>query len=153
MMKLASELRVGNVIMNGKEPMVVLRAEYNKSGGPQRRCRTSFKLKNLLNNSGTETVCKADEKYDVLMLDKREAHLFVLCRPAVCVHGQTNTTSSRSRPRSMGDVVQYLDDGMPDWVKSPSTKAAPSRSRCPTAWCVRSNTPNPRSRATPPARS
>jgi translation elongation factor P/translation initiation factor 5A len=27
-----TELRVGNVIMNGKDPMVVLRAEYNKSG-------------------------------------------------------------------------------------------------------------------------
>ena len=31
-MKTAQELRVGNVIMIGNDPMVVIKAEYNKSG-------------------------------------------------------------------------------------------------------------------------
>ena len=31
-MKTAQELRAGNVIMVGKDPMVVLKAEYNKGG-------------------------------------------------------------------------------------------------------------------------
>lgn len=31
-MKLAQELRVGNVVMIGKDPMVVQKAEYNRSG-------------------------------------------------------------------------------------------------------------------------
>ncbi|HLU02978.1 MAG TPA: elongation factor P, partial [Advenella sp.] len=31
-MKTAQELRVGNVVMVGTEPLVVQRAEYNKSG-------------------------------------------------------------------------------------------------------------------------
>ena len=32
-MKIAQELRAGNVVMIGKDPMVVLKAEYSKSGG------------------------------------------------------------------------------------------------------------------------
>ena len=31
-MKTAQELRIGNVIMVGADPLVVLKAEYNKSG-------------------------------------------------------------------------------------------------------------------------
>ena len=31
-MKIAQEIRVGNVIMIGKDPMVVLKTEFNKSG-------------------------------------------------------------------------------------------------------------------------
>ena len=31
-MKIAQELRAGNVVMIGKDPMVVLKAEYSKSG-------------------------------------------------------------------------------------------------------------------------
>ncbi len=34
-MKIAQEIRAGNVIMLGKDPMVVLKAEYSR-GGPQR---------------------------------------------------------------------------------------------------------------------
>ena len=30
-MKIAQELRAGNVVMIGKDPMVVLKAEYSKS--------------------------------------------------------------------------------------------------------------------------
>ena len=69
-MKIAQEIRTGNVIMMGKDPMVVLRAEYNKSG--RNAAVVKMKLKNLLNNSGTETVFKADEKMEVLVLEKKE---------------------------------------------------------------------------------
>ena len=69
-MKTAQELRSGNVVMIGKDPMVVLKADYNKSG--RNAAVVKMKLKNLLNNSGTETVYKADEKFDVLVLDKKE---------------------------------------------------------------------------------
>ncbi|NBP27299.1 MAG: elongation factor P, partial [Betaproteobacteria bacterium] len=31
-MKTAQELRVGNVVMIGTDPMVILKTEYNKSG-------------------------------------------------------------------------------------------------------------------------
>ncbi|MFZ4759490.1 MAG: elongation factor P, partial [Burkholderiaceae bacterium] len=69
-MKIAQELRTGNVVMIGTEPMVVQKAEYNKSG--RNAAVVKMKLKNLLNGSNTESVYKADEKFDVLVLDRKE---------------------------------------------------------------------------------
>ncbi|MEY4863117.1 MAG: elongation factor, partial [Pseudomonadota bacterium] len=66
-MKIAQELRTGNVVMVGGEPLVVQKAEYNKSG--RNAAVVKMKLKNLLNGSNTESVYKADEKFDVLVLD------------------------------------------------------------------------------------
>ena len=65
-MKLASELRTGNVIMINDAPMVVIKAELSKSG--RNAAVVKAKLKNLLSNGGTETVFKADDKFDVVML-------------------------------------------------------------------------------------
>jgi elongation factor P len=67
-MKTAMELRTGNVVMIGKDPMVVQKAEFNKSG--RNAAVVKMKLKNLLNGSATESVYKADEKFDVLVLDQ-----------------------------------------------------------------------------------
>src|SRR5712671_8083618 len=69
-MKTAQELRSGNVIMVGKDPMVVLKAEYNKGG--RNSATMKMKMKNLLNGSNMETVYKADEKFELLMLEKKE---------------------------------------------------------------------------------
>ncbi|MEO8103923.1 MAG: elongation factor P, partial [Betaproteobacteria bacterium] len=69
-MKIAQELRPGNVVMIGKDPMVVQKAEYNKGG--RSSAVVKMKLKNLLSNSGTETVYKADDKFEVVNLDKKE---------------------------------------------------------------------------------
>src|SRR5271165_5723659 len=68
-MKTAQEIRAGNVIMIGKEPMVVQKAEFNKSG--RNASVVKMKLKNLLSGSGTETVYRADEKFDVIQLEKK----------------------------------------------------------------------------------
>ena len=45
-MKTAQELRVGNVVMIGSDPMVILKAEYNKSG--RNAAVVKMKMKNLL---------------------------------------------------------------------------------------------------------
>ena len=48
-MKIAQEVRAGNVIMVGKDPMVVQKAEFNKSG--RNASVVKMKLKNLLSGS------------------------------------------------------------------------------------------------------
>ena len=53
-MKIAQELRVGNVIMVGKDPLVVLKAEFSKSG--RNASVVKMKLRNLLSGGTTETV-------------------------------------------------------------------------------------------------
>ena len=57
-MKTAQELRVGNVVMVGKDAVVVQRAEYSKSG--RNASVVKFKFKNLLTGTGSETVSKAE---------------------------------------------------------------------------------------------
>ncbi|NCV56616.1 MAG: elongation factor P [Betaproteobacteria bacterium] len=109
-MKIAQEIRTGNVIMMGKEPMVVLRAEYNKSG--RNAAVVKMKLKNLLNNSGTETVFKADEKIDVLILEKKEVTYSYFADP-MYVFMDTEYNQFEVEADSMGDALNYLDDGMP----------------------------------------
>ena len=59
-MKIAQEIRVGNVIMYGKDPMIVLKTEYARGGRGAATVR--MKLKSLIGNFGTENVFKADDK-------------------------------------------------------------------------------------------
>ena len=68
-MKTAQEIRVGNVIMYGKDPMVVLRTEYSRGGRNSSTVR--MKLKSLIANFNTEVVYKADDKLEQVILDKK----------------------------------------------------------------------------------
>lgn len=109
-MKIAQELRVGNVVMVGKEPMVVLKAEYNKSG--RNAAVVKMKMKNLLNGSAMESVYRADDKFDVLVLDRKEVTYSYFADPMyVFMDGEYNQYEVEAE--SMGDAVHYVDDGMP----------------------------------------
>ncbi len=109
-MKTAQELRTGNVIMIGSDPMVVQRAEYNKSG--RNAAVVKMKLKNLLSGSSTETVFKADEKFDVQVLERKEVTFSYFADPMyVLMDGEYNQYEVEAD--SMGDALNYIDDGMP----------------------------------------
>jgi elongation factor P len=109
-MKLAQELRPGNVVMLGKDPMVVQRAEYSKSG--RNASVVKMKFKNLLNGSNAENVYKADEKFEVLILDKKEVTFSYFGDPMyVFMDGEYNQYEIEAE--SMGDALFYLDEGMP----------------------------------------
>ena len=58
-MKIAQELRAGNVIMVGTDPMVILKAEYNKSG--RNSAVVKMKMKNLLTEAPSENVYNASD--------------------------------------------------------------------------------------------
>jgi elongation factor P len=58
-MKTAMELRAGNVVMVGNDPMVVQKAEFTKSG--RNASVVKMKLRNLLSGTTAESVYKADE--------------------------------------------------------------------------------------------
>ena len=66
-MKTAQELKAGNVISINGAPWIVLKAEYNKSGRNAAVVKT--KLKNLLVGSVSETVYKADDKFEPVYLE------------------------------------------------------------------------------------
>ena len=69
-MKIAQEIRAGNVIMHTANPWVVLKTEYSRGG--RNAATVRMKLKSLLNNQGTEVVFKADDKMDQIILDKKD---------------------------------------------------------------------------------
>ena len=69
-MKTAQELRSGNVFMVGKDPMVVLKADYSKGG--RGASTVKMKMKNLLNGAVTETVYRADDKFEDIILERKE---------------------------------------------------------------------------------
>ncbi|TAK89862.1 MAG: elongation factor P [Burkholderiaceae bacterium] len=108
-MKVAQELRVGNVVMVGKDPMVVLKAEYNKSG--RNAAVVKLKMKNLLTASGMESVFKADEKFEVQVLDRKEVTYSYFADP-MYVFMDADYNQYEVEAENMGDSLNYLDDGM-----------------------------------------
>jgi elongation factor P len=109
-MKTAQELRAGNVIMVGKDPLVVQRAEFNKSG--RNASVMKMKLKNLLSGSVTEAVYRADEKFDVVILDRKEVTYSYFADP-MYVFMDEEFNQYEVEKDNMGDALNYLEDGMP----------------------------------------
>ena len=109
-MKVAQEIRAGNVIMHGKDPMVVLRTEYSRGGRNSATVR--MKLKSLLSNSGTEVVFKADDKMDQIVLDKKECTYSYFADPMYAFMDH-EYNQFEVEAENMGDAINYLEDGMP----------------------------------------
>ncbi len=109
-MKIAQELRSGNVIMVGNDPMVVQKAEYNKSG--RNAAVVKMKLKNLLTGTGTEAVYKADDKFELLVLERKEVTYSYFGDP-MYVWMDAEYNQYEIEAESMGDALNYLEDGLP----------------------------------------
>jgi elongation factor P len=108
-MKTAQEVRAGNVIMVGKDPMVVQKAEFNKSG--RNASVVKMKLRNLLSGSGTETVYRADEKFDTVQLERKEVTYSYFADP-LYVFMDSDYNQIDVEKDNMGDAVHYLEDGL-----------------------------------------
>ena len=108
-MKIAQEIRAGNVIMVGKDPLVVQKAEFSKSG--RNASVVKMKLKNLLTGAGTESVYRADEKFDMVMLERKDVTYSYYAEPShVFVDAEFNQYEVDQD--NMGDALNYLEDGM-----------------------------------------
>ena len=108
-MKTAQEIRVGNVIMQGKDPMVVLRTEYSRGGRGSSTVR--MKLKSLIANFGTEVVFRADDKMDQVILDHKECTYSYFADP-MYVFMDAEYNQYEVEAANMGDALNYLEDGM-----------------------------------------
>ncbi|MBI4195015.1 MAG: elongation factor P [Betaproteobacteria bacterium] len=108
-MKTAQEIRAGNVIMVGESPLVVQKAEFNKSG--RNASVVKMKLKNLLSGSATETVYRADEKFEIVMLERKEVTYSYYADPSY-VFMDADYNQYEVDRENMGDALNYLEDGM-----------------------------------------
>ena len=109
-MKTAMELRAGNVVMIGKDPMVVQKAEFSKSG--RNASVVKMKLKNLLTGSGMESVYRADDKFDTVTLDRKDCTYSYFADP-LYVFMDSEYNQYEVEGDNLGDALNYLDDGMP----------------------------------------
>ncbi len=108
-MKTAQEVRVGNVIMVNAEPMVVLKTEYSKSGRNSSVCK--MKLKALLRDGRSEPIYKADDKIDVVVLDKKDVTYSYFADP-LYVFMDADYNQYDVEKENMGDALNFLEDGM-----------------------------------------
>ncbi len=113
-MKTAMELRAGNVTMIHNVPMVVQRSEFTKSGRNASVVR--MKLKNLLSSAVTESVYKADEKFDMVILDYKECTYSYYADP-LYVFMDSEYNQIEVEAYNMSEVMNYLIDGMQDSCK------------------------------------
>ena len=109
-MKIAQEIRSGNVIMVGDAPLVVQKAEFSKSG--RNASVVKMKLKNLLSGAATESVYRADEKFELVNLERKEVTYSYFAEPSyVFMDGEFN--QYEIDVEAMGEALHYLEDGMP----------------------------------------
>jgi elongation factor P len=107
-MKTAQELRVGNVIMVGKRPDG--RAEGRiQQVRPQLRV-VKMKFKNLLTGA-VGTVYKADDKFEVVVLDRKEVTYSYFADP-MYVFMDADYNQYEVEADNMTDALKYLEDGL-----------------------------------------
>ena len=108
-MKIAQELRVGNVVMINGDPMVVQKHEYSRSG--RNSAVVKMKYKNLLTAAPNEGVYKADDKFDVVVLEKKECTYSYFADP-MYTFMDTDYNQYEVEKDNMGDSLNYLEEGM-----------------------------------------
>lgn len=109
--KLANNLQSGNVIMLENEPVVVIKAQINKSGRNQ--AVVKVKAKNLLTNRVSELIFKSDEKLEGVMLDKKECK-YSYFSPPNHVFVDSDFNEYEIDAESISDLEKYLVSEMED---------------------------------------
>jgi len=109
--KIAGELQSGNVIIVENSPVVVLKAQYNKSG--RNAAVVKLRLKNLMTGRISEPIYKADEKLEGVMLEKKECTYSYYAPPAhVFVDSEFNQYEIDSE--MISDLEKFLIPDMTD---------------------------------------
>ena len=108
-MKIAQELRAGNVVMVNDQPLVVQKAEYSRSG--RSGSVVKMKFKNLLSDAPSEAIYRADDKFDQVILDRKECSYSYFSDP-MYVFMDTDFNQYEVEKDNLGDAINYVEDGM-----------------------------------------
>ena len=96
--------------MVGKDPMVILKAEYNKSG--RNAAVVKMKMKNLLTDAPQESIYRADDKFETIVLERKEATYSYFADP-MYVFMDAEYNQFEVEKENLGDAVNYIEDNMP----------------------------------------
>ncbi|GAB2181506.1 elongation factor P [Denitratisoma sp. agr-D3] len=95
--------------MVGADPLVVQKTEYNKSG--RNAAVVKIKFKNLLSGANSETVYKADDKFEIVQLDRKEVTYSYFADP-LYVFMDADYNQFEVEGENMSDALKYLEDGL-----------------------------------------
>ncbi|MBI5658120.1 MAG: elongation factor P [Nitrosomonadales bacterium] len=109
-MKIAQELRAGNVVMVGSDPLVIQKAEYSRSG--RSGSVVKMKFKNLLTDAPSEAIYRADDKFDQVILDRKDCTYSYFSDP-MYVFMDAEYNQYEVEKDNLGDALNYIEDGMP----------------------------------------
>lgn len=110
-MKTAQEFRAGQVANIDGSPWVIQKAEFNKSG--RNSAVVKMKLKNLLNGTATETVFRADDKFEPVILDRKAVTYSYFADP-LYVFMDAEYNQYEVEKSDLEAVLPYIEDGMVD---------------------------------------
>ncbi|MBI2380620.1 MAG: elongation factor P [Gammaproteobacteria bacterium] len=110
-MKIAQELRSGNVVMIGADPWIVQKADFSKSG--RNAAVVKMKLKNLLTGSAAESVYKADDKFEPVFLERKDVTYSYFADP-LYVFVDADYEQYEVEGENMEDIIKFIEDGMTD---------------------------------------
>ena len=72
-----------------------------------------MKMKNLLSGAGSEAVYRADDKFDVVVLDRKDCQYSYFADP-MYVFMDTEFNQYEVEADNLGDTLNYIVDGMED---------------------------------------
>jgi elongation factor P len=109
-MKVAQELRSGNVVTMNGNLMLITKAEFSKSG--RNASVMKFKFRNLITGSPSEGIYKSDEKFDDVVLDHKEVtYSYNSGEEYIFMDSEYNQYEIPAA--MMEDAVKYLFEQMP----------------------------------------
>jgi elongation factor P len=110
-MKTAQEMKPNSVALIDGHPWLIQKAEFTKSG--RNSAIVKMKLKNLINGSKTETVYKADDKMEPVILERKEVTLSYI-NGEDYVFMDTEYNSYELRAEDLESVLPFIEEGMTD---------------------------------------
>ena len=101
----AGELQSGNVVIVEKDPLVVLKRTTTKSG--RNSAVVKLRMKNLMTDRLVESVMKAEDKMETMVLDRKECSYSYFAAPNhVFVDSEYNQYEIDAE--TIPDLVKYL---------------------------------------------
>lgn len=109
-MKEAQDLRVGNTVKIGNDLHIILKALYNK--GARGASSVKMKTKNLTNNSISETVYRASDKFEDVVLERRKMQYLYETNGFYTFMDNESYEQMDLNADDLGDALNYLQEQM-----------------------------------------
>jgi elongation factor P len=109
-MREVQDLRAGNTVKVGNDLFLVLKAVYNK--GARGASSVKMKLKNLATNATSETVYRAGDKFNDVILERRPMQFLYESGGAYTFMDQNNFEQIDLFKEDLGDALNYLIEQM-----------------------------------------